>query len=193
MRVSQAHHGLSLLNQTYERLTLSLPSTLLAYDLRPGKTTIALDRKRRHIPCNSALQLIPMACSYLQERPCTRCIKRNIGHLCHDEPREQGKRPRSENDPSTGEDETSAKHEASPASGLSRSYEDQKTDQQPRQESRLSLGQGRAFLNRPADTPQLVQPSPVSGVQAHAVKNNNQQRWSLHTPTIRMETLADLC
>lgn len=23
-----------------------------------------------------------------QERPCTRCIKRNIGHLCHDEPRD---------------------------------------------------------------------------------------------------------
>ncbi|POR34571.1 Regulator of drug sensitivity 2 [Tolypocladium paradoxum] len=23
-----------------------------------------------------------------KERPCTRCIKRNIGHLCHDEPRE---------------------------------------------------------------------------------------------------------
>jgi hypothetical protein len=23
-----------------------------------------------------------------QERPCTRCIKRDIGHLCHDEPRE---------------------------------------------------------------------------------------------------------
>lgn len=23
-----------------------------------------------------------------QERPCTRCIKRNIGHLCHDQPRE---------------------------------------------------------------------------------------------------------
>lgn len=24
----------------------------------------------------------------LQERPCTRCIKRNIGHLCHDQPRD---------------------------------------------------------------------------------------------------------
>lgn len=24
----------------------------------------------------------------LQDRPCTRCIKRNIGHLCHDESRE---------------------------------------------------------------------------------------------------------
>lgn len=23
-----------------------------------------------------------------QDRPCKRCIKRNIGHLCHDEPRE---------------------------------------------------------------------------------------------------------
>jgi hypothetical protein len=28
----------------------------------------------------------------LQERPCTRCIKRNIGHLCHDEPREPAKK-----------------------------------------------------------------------------------------------------
>lgn len=26
--------------------------------------------------------------SLAQERPCTRCIKRNIGHLCHDQPRE---------------------------------------------------------------------------------------------------------
>lgn len=29
-----------------------------------------------------------MALCSEQERPCTRCIKRNIGHLCHDEPRE---------------------------------------------------------------------------------------------------------
>ncbi|KAL1883939.1 Transcription factor [Diaporthe australafricana] len=29
-----------------------------------------------------------MALCLEQERPCTRCIKRNIGHLCHDEPRE---------------------------------------------------------------------------------------------------------
>jgi hypothetical protein len=31
-----------------------------------------------------------------QERPCTRCVKRNIGHLCHDEPREPAKKPKSE-------------------------------------------------------------------------------------------------
>lgn len=30
------------------------------------------------------------------ERPCTRCIKRNIGHLCHDEPREPAKKGKAE-------------------------------------------------------------------------------------------------
>lgn len=30
------------------------------------------------------------------ERPCARCIKRDIGHLCHDEPRESSKRAKSE-------------------------------------------------------------------------------------------------
>ncbi|KAF6828508.1 transcriptional regulator [Colletotrichum plurivorum] len=35
--------------------------------------------------------LMPLpACVYCRrsERPCTRCLKRNIGHLCHDEPRD---------------------------------------------------------------------------------------------------------
>ncbi|GAM37587.1 hypothetical protein TCE0_024f07630 [Talaromyces pinophilus] len=35
--------------------------------------------RRSHMTCDS-------------ERPCTRCIKRNIGHLCHDEPREPAKK-----------------------------------------------------------------------------------------------------
>lgn len=30
------------------------------------------------------------------ERPCARCVKRDIGHLCHDEPREPPKRTKSE-------------------------------------------------------------------------------------------------
>lgn len=40
-----------------------------------------------------------------KERPCTRCIKRNIGHLCHDEPRESSKRSRSERGQSVAEDD----------------------------------------------------------------------------------------
>jgi hypothetical protein len=36
----------------------------------------------------------------VQERPCTRCIKRNIGHLCHDEPRDtDAKKPKPNQQP----------------------------------------------------------------------------------------------
>ncbi|KAL6711347.1 Transcription factor [Coniothyrium glycines] len=37
------------------------------------------------------------------ERPCTRCVKRNIGHLCHDEPRESVKKSKSEPEGSNGQ------------------------------------------------------------------------------------------
>ncbi|KAI2816931.1 transcriptional regulator family: Fungal Specific TF [Aspergillus niger] len=56
--------------------------------------------RRSHMTCDS-------------ERPCTRCIKRNIGHLCHDEPREPSKRSRSENDHSAADDEGSSNNEYS--------------------------------------------------------------------------------
>ncbi|KAL2832999.1 hypothetical protein BDW59DRAFT_139026 [Aspergillus cavernicola] len=54
--------------------------------------------RRSHMTCDS-------------ERPCTRCIKRNIGHLCHDEPREPSKRSRSEHDQSAADEEGSSNNE----------------------------------------------------------------------------------
>ena len=45
-----------------------------------------------------------------KERPCTRCIKRNIGHLCRDEPRETAKR-KSEPGSSGGENDVKPKIE----------------------------------------------------------------------------------
>ena len=32
----------------------------------------------------------------IQARPCARCVKRSIGHLCHDEPRESSKGAKNE-------------------------------------------------------------------------------------------------
>ncbi|KAK2758344.1 hypothetical protein FQN54_004192 [Arachnomyces sp. PD_36] len=65
-------------------------------------------KKRRKV--NHAYDLRPanglFAFGLVQERPCTRCIKRNIGHLCHDEPREPTKKAKSERDVSTAEEET---------------------------------------------------------------------------------------
>jgi hypothetical protein len=47
------------------------------------------------------------------ERPCTRCIKRNIGHLCHDEPRESDtKKPKSAPGSSAVTDEAEAQPQA---------------------------------------------------------------------------------
>ncbi|KAH7061265.1 Zn cluster transcription factor Rds2 [Macrophomina phaseolina] len=43
------------------------------------------------------------------ERPCTRCIKRNIGHLCHDEPREPAKRQKTDPNSVQTADEDQAK------------------------------------------------------------------------------------
>ena len=47
----------------------------------------------------------------MKERPCTRCIKRNIGHLCHDEQREPSKRARSEHEQSAADEEGSSNNE----------------------------------------------------------------------------------
>ncbi|KAL4893085.1 hypothetical protein BDV59DRAFT_178384 [Aspergillus ambiguus] len=67
--------------------------------------------RRSHMTCDS-------------ERPCTRCIKRNIGHLCHDEPREPSKRTRSEPDHSTAEQETRQSNEYSnPLQGMPRAVD----------------------------------------------------------------------
>lgn len=41
------------------------------------------------------------------ERPCARCIKRDIGHLCRDEPREPSKRSKSESEPAPVETKSS--------------------------------------------------------------------------------------
>ena len=42
-----------------------------------------------------AVPLLTSIAFWLSERPCGRCLKRNIGHLCHDEPREP-KKPKQE-------------------------------------------------------------------------------------------------
>ncbi|KAL9115104.1 MAG: hypothetical protein Q9227_000898 [Pyrenula ochraceoflavens] len=63
-------------------------------------------KRRKVVHANQCLCRI-----HLQERPCTRCIKRNIGHLCHDEPREPSKRSRSDLEQPGGEEAVSPKQD----------------------------------------------------------------------------------
>lgn len=57
---------------------------------------------------------------FVKERPCTRCIKRNIGHLCHDEPREPTKRTRGEHEHSVADEEGSSNNELVNIQGMPR-------------------------------------------------------------------------
>lgn len=72
------------------------------------------------------------------ERPCARCIKRDIGHLCHDEPREPTKRSKSEPELAPAENK--------PADNGAAQY-----DQDPNKSAAGTMG-----------APQVVQPKPLS-------------------------------
>ncbi len=45
----------------------------------------------------SSSKYLDLLNSFAQDRPCQRCIKRSIGHLCHDEPRDSMRAQKAEN------------------------------------------------------------------------------------------------
>ncbi|OLN95249.1 Regulator of drug sensitivity 2 [Colletotrichum chlorophyti] len=112
------------------------------------------------------------ACVYCRrsERPCTRCIKRNIGHLCHDEPRDpDSKKAKSTHAASTVDDSETAPTE------LARGSVDQSAagsmgppppfDRKPSAFGAAVLGQGNPL--------HLVSPGSVSGMPGNG-SNMNQ-------------------
>ncbi|KAF4637760.1 hypothetical protein G7Y89_g330 [Cudoniella acicularis] len=108
------------------------------------------------------------------ERPCARCIKRNIGHLCHDEPREPDtatKKSKRQHSNSAAEDDDAAQEQpqSNADGGMSNSIEQ---PQEPSQDSSLALGSSGLSQGGPL---QLVQPSPVSGIQANALNSSSSQ------------------
>ncbi|RYP22519.1 hypothetical protein DL765_001577 [Monosporascus sp. GIB2] len=110
-------------------------------------------RKRRKL----ASTVVDLANHFEQERPCTRCIKRNIGHLCHDEPRDPDAKKVKGSHIATGHDES----EILPgihAPGC------------PAQGTKQAFGAGGALGQ--AQHLQLVSPNQVSGMQA-GVSNTN--------------------
>lgn len=110
--------------------------------------------RRSHMTCDS-------------ERPCTRCIKRNIGHLCHDEPRETSKRSRnSEYDQSIGDDEGSTSNDFPNVQGMPRNVDVQDAAGQQ------LLADGSMGLPPP---PSSVNQMPSSSSSAQGLNPNPQQ------------------
>ncbi|KAI2473487.1 meiosis protein SPO22/ZIP4 like-domain-containing protein [Annulohypoxylon bovei var. microspora] len=118
------------------------------------------------------------ACVYCRrsERPCTRCIKRNIGHLCHDEPRDpDSKKPKGSHD-AAGHDESDIQPE------LSQNSIDQSAAAAmappafdgtgAAQRTKQGFGAGALGQTNPL---QLVSPNPVSNMQANGSGSNMNQ------------------
>ncbi|KAI7361249.1 hypothetical protein KC354_g8210 [Hortaea werneckii] len=71
---------------------------------KPSETAAETDSTNGNNGKKQKRRKVNHACVYCRrshmtcdlERPCTRCVKRDIGHLCHDEPREGPKRTKSD-------------------------------------------------------------------------------------------------
>ncbi|KAI0843290.1 meiosis protein SPO22/ZIP4 like-domain-containing protein [Hypoxylon sp. FL0890] len=117
------------------------------------------------------------ACVYCRrsERPCTRCIKRNIGHLCHDEPRDpDSKKPKGSHG-AAGHDESDIQPELSQNSidqGASAMAPPSFDGTGPAQRTKQGFGAGALGQANPL---QLVSPNPVSSMQANGSGSNMNQ------------------
>ncbi|KAK4221468.1 meiosis protein SPO22/ZIP4 like-domain-containing protein [Podospora fimiseda] len=169
-----------------------------AKDVKPeASTTTASKLKDHHASASGAdnthhqtpkkRRKVSHACLYCRrshmtcdlERPCTRCVKRNIGHLCHDEPRDQASvKSKSTVGPSAVHGSTSGSQSDLGHGKLNRSAESMRL---PSFDSNLTAGTGQA-ANAAFDAAlgqgsqlQLVQPTAVSGVQANALSSSMSQ------------------
>ena len=119
-------------------------------------------------------------------RPCERCVKRGIAQLCTDDrpptnsPQSQNPRETDSSGPKISKSQHSnsaAEDDGSPLdqlqssldNGMSNSFE-----QSQEQSQDNSLGLGTTTLSQGGPL-QLVQPSPISGLQANALNSNGNQ------------------
>ena len=131
-----------------QRLTPMALAPLAAYDMRFGM------RPRLTYQAKLTVGL------FWQERPCTRCVKRDIGHLCHDEPREPVRRSKGDHSHTPGEDEVAPKQEELSNSRTTSSVGQQQTDDQVPQETGLEMNAPGDAGNRKANI-QLTQSAQV--------------------------------
>ncbi|KAF8460260.1 hypothetical protein BDZ91DRAFT_798971 [Kalaharituber pfeilii] len=102
-----------------------------------------------------------------EERPCGRCLKRNIGHLCHDEPREP-KKLKQEATQGIGHEEVKV---TMPTAIEKPSVNDIPT---PVEQTQAPLAPPPIPLPRHTAAPPIVAPSPVSVTPRQGLNSNAQ-------------------
>lgn len=119
-------------------------------------------------------------------RPCARCTKRGIGHLCHDEPREPDSTTKKAAAAAKSQHHSSSNATAdeggTPSDQLQKSLDSSlhnsfEPGQDQVQENKLSLGAPAISRGVPL---QLAQPTPVSGIQSNALSSSNGNQCMAH-------------
>jgi hypothetical protein len=104
-----------------------------------------------------------------QERPCKRCVRRNVGHLCHDEPREGVKRSKTDPETANGDGDAS-KHDITPTD----TAVDPITQGTNAPDAGLNLALPPLAPDRGASAPSMAQSAPVSAPQLPALTSQSQ-------------------
>ncbi|CAK7272475.1 Transcription factor [Sporothrix epigloea] len=137
------------------------------------------------------------ACVYCRrsERPCTRCIKRNIGHLCHDEPRDSESRKSKSvvGDTSVADDSEDFKNSRASlrtAGNASARARTSSTVRPPLFDAGKDMAKPALIatkLTGQTESMPFVRPGPASGRQLNAMASNDVSQCYMVVPEVSGE------
>ncbi|KAL8759177.1 MAG: hypothetical protein Q9199_000935 [Rusavskia elegans] len=156
----QHQHEQEHQNQKHQREDPPSPPVFGTTSSSAGSTSPKKRRKVNHacIYCRRS----HMTCDL--DRPCARCVKRNIGHLCHDEPRDHAKSAKIHSGSLENGDKNAAlRQDDLTADGLLSSVDQQRASEQLLQETDLDLGTQPVPTDVQTTSTQLADSSPTSG------------------------------
>ena len=113
--------------------------------------------------------------SGLQDRPCARCVKRSIGHLCHDEPRDSTKGMKRDQVNTTPTSGAAVKQEDSLPYTLVPAINQQQLDQQTMEDTSANVTTGAAAQDNQTDNPEFLPRTEDHLAQGQIFGDKNQQ------------------
>ena len=111
----------------------------------------------------------------LQDRPCARCVKRSIGHLCHDEPRDSTKGIKRDQVNATPTGGAAVKQEDSLSYTRGPAIDQQQLDQQSLEDNSANVATGAAAQNNQTDNPEPLPRTTDHLAQGQDFGDKNQQ------------------
>ncbi|KAL8785378.1 MAG: hypothetical protein Q9213_003384 [Squamulea squamosa] len=158
----QSHHDQHNQHQQQKHEREDPPLPLSGTTSSAGSTSPTKKRRKVNHGTSSSYNPHPPKCDGPADRPCARCVKRNIGHLCHDEPREHAKSAKIQSESLDEGNNAALRPDELAADTLLPSIDQQPASQQLLQETDLDLGSQPVPTNGQTTSAQLADSSPTS-------------------------------